>query len=349
LLTWSAAGDDDRMRILVIGGTQFVGRHIVGAALAAGDEVTLFHRGQTNPGLFAEVEHRLGDRDGDLSALASGEWNATIDCCAYVPRQVHSLASALGGRGGRYVHISSVSAYAEATSYPGMTEDAPLATLDDPATEEVTELTYGGLKALCELAAHEAFGAEGGVADAPGVPVSIIRPTYVAGPFDHTGRFTWWVERIAKGGRVLAPGPEDNPFQVIDARDLAAFTMLLAHGDAAGTFHAVSPAPPFSFRDFLTTVVSEVGPPGTELVWVDAAVLADAGVTPADLPLWEATGPGRNLSAAAPDRAVAAGLRARPLAQTVAEVHQHGLTHPASPTRATGLDPARERELLEAN
>ncbi|HEY3732605.1 MAG TPA: NAD-dependent epimerase/dehydratase family protein [Streptosporangiaceae bacterium] len=194
------------MRILVIGGTQFVGRHVVEAALAAGDDLTLFHRGRTNPGLFAEAEHRLGDRDGDLAALADGEWHATIDCSAYVPRQVRSLAAMLGGRGGRYVHISSVSAYAEATTYPGMTEDAPLAVLDDPATEVVNEVTYGGLKALCEQAAQETFGAPGRLPDAAGAPVSIVRPTYVAGPFDPTRRFTWWVERIAKGGRVLAPG-----------------------------------------------------------------------------------------------------------------------------------------------
>jgi 2'-hydroxyisoflavone reductase len=179
--------------------------------------------------------------------------------------------------------------------------------------------------------------------------VSIVRPTYVAGPFDHTRRFTWWVERIAAGGRVLAPGPKDNPFQVIDARDLAAFIVLLAHGDAAGTFHAVSPAPPFSFCDFLTTVASEVGPPGTELAWVSAAALTDAGLTQADLPLWEGTGPGRNLSAAAPDRAIAAGLRPRPLAQTISEIHEHELTHPAPRTQTAGLDPVRERELLEAN
>jgi 2'-hydroxyisoflavone reductase len=329
------------MRILVIGGTQFVGRHIVEAALAAGDDVTLFHRGHTNPDLFADVEHRLGDRNGDLAALADGEWDATIDCSAYVPRQVRSLATALGGRAGRYVYISSVSAYAPATFRPGMNEDAPLAVLDDPATEEVTELTYGGLKALCEQAALEAFGATGGS------PVSIVRPTYVAGPFDHTRRFTWWVERIARGGRVLAPGPKDNPFQVIDARDLAAFVMLLAHGKAAGIFHTVSPAPPFSFADFLATVIGEVGPAGTELAWADPAMLAEAGVTETELPLWEGAAPESKLSAADPDRAIAAGLRARPLAQTISEVHEHELANPGPSPSQVGLDPTRERELLD--
>lgn len=327
------------MRVLVVGGTQFVGRHIVEAALASGDRVTLFHRGRTNPGLFPEAEHRLGDRDGDLSALAAGAWDASIDTSAYVPRQVHALAAALGGRGGRYVHISSVSAYAGAAR-PNMTEDAPLATLADPTIEVVDAQTYGGLKALCELAAREAFG---GTGDGR---LSIVRPTYVVGPHDHTGRFTYWVERVARGGRVLAPGPRENPFQVIDARDLAAFVMSLAHGEATGTFHAVSPPPPFSFGDFLATTVREIGPPGTELVWMEPEVLAGAGVTQADLPLWEALDPDRNVCALDPGRAVAAGLRPRPLAQTIRELHAHELATPTPLRAPIGLTPDRERDLL---
>jgi len=340
------------MKILVIGGTQFVGRHIVSTLLADGDDVTLFHRGLTNPGLFPDAGHRLGDRNSDLSALATGNWDATIDTSAYVPRQVRSLAEALGGRGGRYVHVSSVSAYAEPL-VPGFDEDAPLAVLDDPATEVVNAETYGGLKALCERASHEWFGrtgagaipSQGARSEVPGVPVSIVRPTYVAGPYDHTRRFTWWVERVARGGPVLAPGPKENPFQVIDARDLASFVALLAHGQAAGTFHVVSPAPPFSFEDFLTTVLDEVAPPGTELVWVAPEVLAKADVTATELPLWEGVGGGSNL-AASPARASEAGLRVRQLAQTVREVHEHELTGPAAARSPVGLAPARERELI---
>lgn len=339
---------DPTMRILVIGGTQFVGRHIVEAAIAAGDQVTLFHRGQTHPELFPEVEHLSGDRNSELSALATGEWEATIDSSAYFPRQVRILAQALGGRGGRYIHISSVSAYREVTS-PGLTEDAPLAVLEDPETELVDERTYGPLKALCEVAAHAAFGAPsagGGLSGARGVAVSIVRPTYVAGPYDHTERFTWWVERIARGGRVLAPGPKDNPFQVIDARDLADFVLLLAHGDATGTFHTVNPAPPFSFEQFLVTLVNEVGPPGTELVWVDADRLLTAGVSDSELPLWAGTNPGRFVSAVDPTRALRAGLRPRPLAQTVSEIHLHAEANPSSDPHLVGLNPNRERELL---
>jgi nucleoside-diphosphate-sugar epimerase len=228
------------MKILVIGGTQFVGRHIVTRLLADGDDVTLFHRGLTNPGLFPDAEHLLGDRNSDLSALAAGDWDATIDTSAYFPRQVRNLASALEGRGGRYVHISSVSAYAEPLA-PGFDEDASLAVLDDPSTEVVNGETYGGLKALCERASLEWFGgatagagqSTNATLQARAVPVNIVRPTYVVGPYDHSRRFTWWVERVARGGAVLAPGPKEGSLQVIDARDLADFVALLAHGRAA--------------------------------------------------------------------------------------------------------------------
>lgn len=236
------------------------------------------------------------------------------------------------------MHVSSVSAYASPPP-PGLTEDAPLATLEDPTTETVDSETYGGLKAECERASHEYFGASSAG------PVSIVRPTYVVGPYDYTGRFTWWVERVARGGRVLAPGPQDGPFSVIDARDLADFVGLMAHGAVVGTFHTVSPPPPFSFEDFLTTVVDEVGPPGTELVWVDAQRLESLGVTPSELPLWLGNDPSGGVLTADPGRASAAGLKPRPLAQTVREVHEHESTVPRTEWRV-GLSATREEELL---
>ena len=345
------------MRILVIGGTQFVGRHIVDALLTDGDEVTLFHRGRTNPDLFPDLEHRFGDRDFDLSALAQGEWDATIDPSAYVPRQVRALADTLGSRSGRYVYISSTSVYANLLA-PGGTEDAPLVVLEDPTTEEVTGETYGGLKALCEAAAITAFGSGG--PGWSGHDPSIVRPTYVAGLGDHTGRFTWWVERIAKGGRMLAPGPRDNPFQVIDVRDLARFVATLAHGEASGTFHLAGPIPPFTFEDFLTVAVAEVGPPETELAWVDAEALlgvrvargAEAllgiGITGAELPLWEALDENRYANALDPTRAISAGLRIRPLGETIHSIHTHESIAPTPVRRGVGLTPTREHELLAA-
>jgi len=332
------------MKVLVIGGTQFVGRAIVGELLASGDELTLFHRGRTNPELFPDVTHLLGDRNVDLSALAEGAWDATIDPSAYFPRQVRELAHALGGRGGRYVHISSVSAYDTMTT-SGLNEDSPLATLDDPTTEVVDDRTYGGLKALCELATNEVFGPSG--PGWSGEDPSIVRPTYVAGPHDHTGRFTWWVERIARGGRVLAPGPRDNPFQSIDVRDLAHFVGLLAHGTSGGVFHASAPVPPFTFEDFLVEAVNQIGPPGCELTWIEAEPLFSAGVGIGEWPLWEALDEGRLVLTIDSSRAIEAGLTLRPLGDTIRDVHANELLSPTKKLKEKGISVSREAELLD--
>ena len=332
------------MRVLVLGGTQFIGRHVVDALVAQGDDVTLFNRGKTNPGLFAECEHLVGDRNGDLSSLAGREWDATIDPSAYVPRQVSSLAQALGGRGGRYVHISSSAVYARISAV-GTTEDSPHVLLEDPTTETVTGDTYGGLKYLCEVATHEGFG-PGGLGWSGALP-SIVRPTYVAGPYDHTGRFTWWVLRIARGGEVLVPGPASNPFQVIDVRDTAQFVARLAHGEAQGTFHLAGPPPPFNFGEFLDSVAREVAPTRTELHWVDGAALARAGLSNVELPLWEGVG-ASSLNALDPSRALAAGLVMRPLSETIRDVYAHETANPSPLRGMIGLSASRERELLSA-
>lgn len=333
------------MKILVIGGTQFVGRAVVEQLIANGDEVTLFHRGRTNPQLFAESHHILGDRNEDLSGLGEGTWDATIDPSAYFPRQVRSLASALGGRGGRYVHVSSVSAY-DTLSSPGATEDAPLATLDDPTTEEVSGGNYGGLKALCEVATHESFGPGGD--GWSGEQPSIVRPTYVAGPHDHTSRFTWWVQRVARGGTILAPGPRENPFQSIDVRDVANFICRLAYGTSSGVFHLSGPVPPYSFEDFLSTVVSQVGPAGCELKWVEAETLLANGLSLGELPLWEALGEHRHVLELDSSLALDAGLALRPLSETIRDVYEQEKVSPTLNTREGGISAARESELLDA-
>jgi 2'-hydroxyisoflavone reductase len=237
------------MRILMVGGTRFIGRHVVQAALARGHDITVFHRGRTGADLFPEVEHRLGDRNSDLSALADGEWDATVDTCAYLPAQVQTLADALGGRGGHHLLVSSVSAY-QPPDGPGLTEDSPLAVLDDPTVEEVTGETYGGLKVLCERAAVERHGPS----------TLVVRPTYVVGPDDYTWRFPWWVARIAAGGEVLVPGPQDAPAQVIDVRDMADWMVRLLEDGRSGAFHAVSPAPPFTWQQQLEAIAAAVAP-----------------------------------------------------------------------------------------
>lgn len=323
------------MRILMIGGTAFVGRHMAAAALDAGHDVTLFHRGKTGADLFPQATHLTGDRDGDLSALADGCYDATIDLCAYFPRQVRSLAAALDGRGGTYVFVSSVSAYSPSVP-ANYDESAPLAEVDDPEATEVTNENYGGLKVACEQVSTELFGPD----------VTIIRPTYVIGPYDRSYRFTWWVDRLARGGTVLAPGDPDDPIQVIDARDQAAFTISLLERSITGTFHTVSPAPPFGFGQMLEAIAAQVAPPGTELVWAASDFLVKQGVDGAALPLWaEGENDAANMSMANPAAAFAAGLAPRPLRETVADIRAEDRV-PGVTWAGIGISAEREAELL---
>jgi 2'-hydroxyisoflavone reductase len=323
------------MRILIIGGTAFVGRHLAQAALDAGHELTLFNRGQTGLDLFPQAAHLTGDRNGDLAALRSGRWDATIDVCGYLPRQVRSLAAVLDGRGGHQLFISSTSVYRTPVA-PGYSEDAPLAELTDPAVEEVTDQTYGGLKVACERMLTRSYG--------PGV--TIVRPTYVIGPHDYSGRFTWWVERLARGGEVLAPGDASDPVQVIDARDLASWAISLLERSVAGTFHAVSPPPPVGFGDLLTAIAAQVAPAGTTLTWVGKDYLLAQGEDDVSLPMWPGADSESAINAASPAAALAAGLAPRPLRQSVAEIHDHQARHPAAIRRPVGLSPEREATLL---
>jgi 2'-hydroxyisoflavone reductase len=323
------------MRILFIGGTAFVGRHTAQAAIEAGHDVTLFHRGRTGSALFPDATHLTGDRNGDMSALADGSWDATIDVCAYFPRQVRSLATALGGRGGRYVFISSVSAYSLSVPW-GYDESAELAEIIEPDADVVTEQNYGGLKVACERLA----------ADLHGPSTTIIRPGYVVGPNDRSYRFTWWVDRLARGGEVLAPGKPDDPMQVIDARDMGSWIVSLLDRSETGTFHAVNPAPPFGWGDMLSAIAAEVAPPGTRLTWVPSDFLLTEGLDGSAIPLWaEGETEGVNLSAASPAAAFATGLTPRPLRQTVADIRAEE-REPFSGPSGVGIAADREAEVL---
>lgn len=348
------------MRILIAGGTRFVGRHITQAAVDAGHEVTVFHRGHSGTDLFPQVTHLTGDRDGDLfatgtglGALAEGEWDATIDVSAYFPRQVRTLAQALDGRGGHYVYISSTSAYSVPIT-PNFSENSPLAELADPSTEEITDQTYGGLKVACERLATELYGPD---------RVTIVRPTYVVGPYDHSYRLTWWIDRIARGGEVLAPGPKDGPIQVIDARDMGRWIVSLADGTSAaggtaggsaggrplaGVFHAASPAPPYGFGDLLEDIVAAVGPPRTTLTWVEPEFLLARGEDAESLPLWPGGDPESAINTADPAAAYAAGLAPRPIRQTIADIHAAELAAPTPVPPGTGISAAHEADLLTA-
>ncbi|GCL66016.1 SDR family oxidoreductase [Pseudaquabacterium pictum] len=335
------------MRLLVIGGTRFLGRHLVEAALARGDSVTLFNRGRSVAQPPAGVDWLQGDRAGDLAALASGPgWDAAIDTCGYLPADTGRLARALAGRVGRLAFISSVSAYAS-MARPNA-EDAPLGTIDDPDTTTIDGRTYGPLKALCEAAVQQAFGLQ---------RCLLVRPGLIVGPHDPTGRFTWWPARLARaaadGQPVLAPGMPDRPLQVIDARDLAAWLLQALDHGAAGAFNAVSPPGAITWGGLLQAcaAAARVLP---DLRWVPDDQLLAHGVGPwMELPLWiPASGPDAADSAAfmavPSGRAQAAGLRCRSIGETVADTLAWWQALPAAQQvfAATGLAPEREAAVL---
>jgi 2'-hydroxyisoflavone reductase len=326
------------MRLLVIGGTRFLGRHLVEQALQAGHRVTLLNRGRANPGLFPAVDSRIADRNGDLSVVlgADERWDAAIDTCAYLPRQVRALAGRLAGRVGQYQMVSSISAYADFR--PGMGEDAPLATIDDPDTETVDGRTYGALKALCEGAAEEGFT---GRCLRP-------RPALIVGPHDPTERFTWWVRRFARaepGSEGLAPGSPEAPVQFIDVRDAAAWLLRQAEVGTTGAFNLTGPDAAGTMGGLIDALRTTLAPT-LRPVWVDEDFLQAEGVAAwSDLPVWL----GRDDEASHridASRARATGLRCRPWGQTIADTAAWAATTAAPPSPPPGLAPAREAELL---
>jgi 2'-hydroxyisoflavone reductase len=334
------------MRILFLGGTVFLGRHLVEAALGRGHTVTLFHRGRSNPDLFAGVrgvERVLGDRDGGLGgldALDTPRWDAVIDTSGYVPRVVGAAATRLAGSVDHYTFISSVSVYGDLRTV-GVDETSPVATLEDPATEEVTGATYGALKARCEQVVEQALPDH----------TLVVRPGLIVGPYDPTDRFTYWVWRLADGGSVLAPGRPERLVRWIDARDLAAWTLDRVEAGTTGVFNVDGPAAaPVSMWQLLASCRNASGTE-SELIWVDEEFLREQGVAPwSELPLWipesdpESAGwPGVSI-----ERALAAGLGFRPLDTTVQDTLAWTLARPADRTWRAGLRRERESELLAA-
>jgi 2'-hydroxyisoflavone reductase len=321
------------MRILIIGGTRFVGHAMAEAALGAGHDVTLLHRNATDE--LPAATHLLADRNGDLSALEGLTFDATIDVCAYVPGQVRSLHDALGSRGGHHLFVSTVSVYQEPDA-AGADEDSPLFA---PAPEDATEVTnesYGPLKVTCENVATDLY-ADGGL--------TVIRPTYVVGPRDMTARYPWWVLRAARGGAMIAPGPAEAPMQYIDARDMGAWTVRLAEGRVVGTFTAAHPHTTFGalLDETLGAVAGDA-----RLVPVDGDWLVEQGVDGLQLPLWTEGAPEWSL-AMGTERVRSAGLTYRPFAETVRDTLTWALANPDQSTSDTwGLPPEREQELLEA-
>jgi 2'-hydroxyisoflavone reductase len=322
------------MRILVLGGTQFLGRHLVEAALARGHDVSTFNRGRTRPELFPGVERLVGDRDGDLAALEDGSWDAVLDTSGYVPRIVRASAELLEPRAGRYLFVSSISVYAD-VSRPGVTEDAPVAQLEEE-TEEHRGPAYGPLKALSEQVAQEVYGDR----------ATIVRPGLIVGPWDPTGRFTYWPARVAAGGSVLAPEPREQPVQVIDGRDLAEFCVRLVEDGTGGVFNATGPAEPLMLEQVLEEC-RRVAASGAELVWVPADWLSEHEVAPwMELPLWLPGDEYAGFQRIDVSRALAAGLRFRPLAETIADTLAWVRAGDAPTDAPAGLARDKERELL---
>jgi 2'-hydroxyisoflavone reductase len=319
------------LRILVLGGTKFLGRAIVEAALARDHDLTLFNRGQTNPELYPELERLQGDRSGDLGALSGREWDAVVDTSGYLPGTVRAGAELLRDGARHYTFVSSISVYASFAD--PVTEDSPVAELGDASADELAPdfSNYGALKALCEDEVERAF---------PGRALN-VRAGLIVGPHDPTGRFTYWPHRVARGGEVLVPGAPERLLQLIDVRDLGEWIVLGAETGVAGRFNAVSPPLPQS--DLLAACAKGTGG-GPTFAYVDEDWLVAREVGQwMELPLWVYTkepDSGRMLEAEAA-RAMAAGLTFRPLEDTARATLEE-----AEPVEGVGLAPARETELL---
>jgi 2'-hydroxyisoflavone reductase len=323
------------MRLLVLGGTMFLGRHLVEAALGRGHQVTLFNRGRSNPSLFPEVERLTGDRDGGLEPLRARRWDAVVDTSGYVPRVVGQSAELLSGAAGVYAFVSSGSVYPLTSD--DRSESGPLERMDDPAGEDV-QAHYGALKALCEEVVAASFGER----------ALLVRSGLIVGPHDPTGRFTYWARRLARGGEVLGPGAPDREVQFIDARDQADWILDMAEAGRGGTFNVTGPARPLTFGELLSRAVGPV-------TWVADEFLEQEGVQPySELPLW--VPPSVGTLNGPIGRALEAGLRHRDLDETIRDTRAWAESLDAAPGQLdaggrnrlpTAISPEREAELLE--
>lgn len=326
------------MKILIIGGSRFVGKHLVDAALAHGHDVTTFNRGKSEATPPAGVEALRGDRDGQLDALKGRTWDAVFDTCGFVPRVVKQSAELLKDAVGQYVFISSLSVYSGFE--PDSDETAALETVEDKASEDVAA-HYGALKALCEQTIEAEF---------PGRSAH-LRAGLIIGPNDYANRFPYWMKRLPQGGEVLAPGKPEALVQVIDSRDIAEWGMHLVENNINGVFNTTGPEQPIPAGKLLATLVNTLNA-GVQLTWVSDEFLIEEQLAPLDgIPFWlPAEYDGffqRNI-----DRALAAGLKFRPLAETAADTAQWLKSKPEPKASSSGikiesgLTPEQEAELL---
>lgn len=331
-------------KILILGGTGFLGPATIEVAQARGHQVTMFNRGKTRPDLFPGVEKLHGDRDPQkgegLKALEGGSWDAVIDNSGYYPRLVGASAALVAPHTKQYLYISSISAYKEPNPENG-TEDAPLATMPDPTLESMGKSYeyYGALKALCEQAAQKAL---------PG-RTAIIRPGYIVGPDDPTGRFTYWPVRFDKGGEVAVPGAPTDPVEIIDVRDLAAWLVHLVERGTTGVFNACGPDKRLPWGS-LVEACQKAGNPSAKPVWIPAEFLAkQEGV---EFPIWAPfVGETKGFHTWRNDRAVKAGLTFRPAAETVKDTLAWFKTQEKvekGRTKLAGPSPEAEAKLIAA-
>jgi 2'-hydroxyisoflavone reductase len=331
-------------KLLILGGTAFLGPQVIEAALARGHTVTLFNRGRTNPELFPDLEKLRGDRNGDLAALEGREWDAVVDTSAYFPRQVRLSAGLLADSVRHYVLVSTCSVYAR-LGEQDVDEGSELARLEDETPESVDAIAkitgenYGALKALCEKEAESKM---------PG-RVANVRPGLIVGPGDGSDRFTYWPARLARGGEVLAPGEPSHTVQFVDVRDLGEWIVGLIERRSAGAFNAVGPEQPLSMATLLEAC-RRAAANDARLTWVPAAFLAEQNVQPwSDMPVWTPPPEGRSdVPAISNAKAREAGLRFRTLDAIVADtLAWHRSRGPDRELRA-GLKPERERDVLAA-
>ena len=328
------------MRVLLLGGTGFIGRAITEHCLAAGHQVTLFHRGLSNPGAFPDAEHVIGDRTVDVSPLRGRQFDVCFDSSGYEVPVVRASAQALRHPGLRYIFVSTISVYADLTQ---LGEDGPLQRTPDAEHARFSDDKYGALKVACEEALSEEL--EGRVLSA--------RPGLIVGPHDYDERFRYWLTRIARGGEVLAPGNPEAAAQCIDARDLAAWLLRVAGSELTGPMNVTGAAMPL--RTLLETIRDVLGS-DARFRWVPDEVLLAHGVTPyAEMPFWI---PGSLGARAVPtERALQSGLELRPFAETVRDTWawlQKGWDAEVSVRenrivrRPGGMSPEREQAILAA-
>jgi 2'-hydroxyisoflavone reductase len=318
------------MRILVLGGTRFLGRAVTDAALGRGDEVTLFNRGQSNPGLYPGLETIIGDRAADLSALAPRSWDAVVDVAGYDPEVVRNSVQAITAA--RYVFVSTASVYASHSTSQAQDEDSPVLELSDdtPGPD-----LYGARKARAEQIITRSYGSD----------AHIARAGLIVGPHDPTDRFAYWPRRIARGGQVLAPGDPADPVQFIDVRDLGTWLVEACHrDDRSGVFNVTGQ--PMPVKELLDGCVAATGS-GASLTWVPTADLLARGVDPwMGIPMWLAAPDWEAANEVGTGKARRAGLTIRPLTETIRDTLAWDLARGGPAPGKEGLSATAETRIL---